>query len=199
VAKGVQPIIGCQISLTRPEQPGLPPDPVVLLAQTQAGLANLQHLSSDGFLLGDGTAPPQVSFDAVSERADGLFLLTGGTRGPLGRLLGEGREADAAAMLARMQEAFGDRMAVELHRHNTTLDRALEPGLITLADRRGLPLVASNECFFDTPGMYEAHDALMCIAESRLLADAERRRVTPEHWFKPAAAMRMLFADLPDA
>jgi DNA polymerase-3 subunit alpha len=199
VAKGVQPIIGCQISLTRPEQPGLPPDPVVLLAQTQAGLANLQHLSSDGFLLGDGTAPPQVSFDAASERADGLFLLTGGTRGPLGRLLGEGREADAAAMLARMQEAFGDRMAVELHRHNTTLDRALEPGLITLADRRGLPLVASNECFFDTPGMYEAHDALMCIAESRLLADAERRRVTPEHWFKPAAAMRMLFADLPDA
>ena len=47
--------------------------------------------------------------------------------------------------------------------------------------------------------MYRAHDALLCIAEGRLLADAERRRVTPEHWFKPAAAMRALFSDLPDA
>ncbi len=47
--------------------------------------------------------------------------------------------------------------------------------------------------------MYEAHDALLCIAEGRLLSDADRRRVTPEHWFKPAAAMRALFADLPEA
>jgi DNA polymerase-3 subunit alpha len=198
VGKGVQPIIGCQISLTRPEQPALAPDPVVLLAQTEAGLANLQHLSSDGFLAGDATVP-QVLLDSVAARADGLFLLTGGTRGPLARLLGEGRERDAALLLSRFREAFGDRIAVELHRHNTTLDRALEPALITLADEFALPLVATNECFFDAPSMYEAHDALLCIAESRLLADADRRRVTPEHWFKPASAMRALFADLPDA
>jgi DNA polymerase-3 subunit alpha len=158
----------------------------------------LQHLSSDGFLAGD-EAVPQVSFDAVAARADGLFLLTGGTRGPLARLLGEGRERDAAMLLSRFRDGFGDRIAVELHRHNTTLDRALEPALISLADEFGLPLVATNECFFDGPGMYEAHDALLCIAESRLLADADRRRVTPEHWFKPASAMRSLFADLPDA
>ena len=31
------------------------------------------------------------------------------------------------------------------------------------------------------------------------MAERDRRRVTPEHWFKPAAAMRSLFADLPDA
>ena len=47
--------------------------------------------------------------------------------------------------------------------------------------------------------MYEAHDALLCIAEARLLSEQERRRVTPEHWFKPAADMRALFADLPEA
>ena len=47
--------------------------------------------------------------------------------------------------------------------------------------------------------MHGAHDALLCIAEGRLLSDVDRRRVTPEHWFKPAAAMRELFADLPEA
>jgi DNA polymerase-3 subunit alpha len=196
--KGVQPIIGCQISITRPEKPGLPPDPIVLLAQTEEGLANLQYLSSAGFLESDPAAP-ELAFDTIASRATGLFLLTGGTRGPLARLLAEGREPDAAALLARMREAFPDRCGVELHRHGTSLDAALEPGLITLADRYSLPLVATNECFFADAGMYRAHDALLCIAEGRLLADAERRRVTPEHWFKPAADMRALFADLPDA
>ncbi|HTZ69660.1 MAG TPA: DNA polymerase III subunit alpha, partial [Acetobacteraceae bacterium] len=196
--KGVQPIIGCQISLTRPEQAGLPPDPLVLLAQTPEGLANLQVLSSHGFLCSD-PARPEVDFDTLAARAAGLFCLTGGTSGPLARLLGEGREADAAALLARLREVFPDRLGVELHRHDTATDRALEPGLITLADRHGVPLVATNECFFDTKAMYEAHDALLCIAEARLLADKERRRVTAEHWFKPPDAMRALFADLPDA
>jgi DNA polymerase-3 subunit alpha len=198
VGKGVQPIIGCQISITRTEKPGLPPDPVVLLAQTETGLINLQYLSSHGFLHSDPAAP-ELDFETVARRAEGLFLLTGGTRGPLARLLAEARQPDAAALLDRMREAFGDRLAVELHRHNTAQDRGLEPGLITLADRARVPLVATNECFFATAGMYRAHDALLCIAEGRLLADAERRRVTPEHWFKPAADMRALFADLPDA
>src|ERR1039458_8926536 len=58
---------------------------------------------------------------------------------------------------------------------------------------------ATNDCFFATPAMFEAHDALLCIAEGRLLSEPERRRVTPEHWFKPAADMRVLFADLPEA
>ena len=196
--KGVQPIIGCQISIARTEKPGLAPDPVVLLAQTAAGLTNLQYLSSAGFLESDPAAP-QLDFETIAARAEGLFLLTGGTRGPLARLLAEGRETDATALLTRMREAFGDRCAVELHRHGTSLDAALEPGLISIADRLSVPLVATNECFFADPGMYRAHDALLCIAEGRLLADADRRRVTQEHWFKPAGDMRALFADLPEA
>ncbi len=75
----------------------------------------------------------------------------------------------------------------------------LEPGLVSLADAAGVPLVATNDCYFASPDMYQAHDALLAIAEGRLLSDPERRRVTPEHWFKPAADMRMLFADLPEA
>ncbi len=194
VAKGVQPIIGCQVSLTRAGGA----DPVVLLAQDAAGLANLQRLSSAGFLTSDPSAP-QLDFDVVAGLAGGLMLLTGGTRGPLARLLAEGREAEAAALLGRMQEAFGDRLAVELHRHGLPVEGAVEPGLISLADRFGVPLVATNECFFAAPAMHEAHDALLCIAEARLLSEADRRRVTPEHYFKSAAQMRALFADLPEA
>jgi DNA polymerase-3 subunit alpha len=195
---GVQPIIGCQIALAR-KGLNLAPDPVVLLAQTPTGFANLQKLSSASYLLSDSAPKPQISMATLLDHAEGLFLLTGGPAGPIGRLLAEGMLADAEAYLAALHEAFPDRIAMELQRHGEKLEQAIEPGLITLADRRRIPLVATNECFFAKPSMHEAHDALLCIAEGRVLAEPDRRRVTQEHWFKPAAAMRALFADLPEA
>ena len=71
-AKGVQPIIGCQIALTRSDNPRLPPDPIVLLAQDATGLGNLQRLSSRGFLGTDPGLRPQLTLDAIAacRRAD---------------------------------------------------------------------------------------------------------------------------------
>jgi DNA polymerase-3 subunit alpha len=197
-AAGVQPIIGCQIGLSR-NAPLLPPDPLVLLAQTPAGFANLQKLSSLSFLQTEAGSRPQLALATILDHAEGIFLLTGGPRGPLGRLLADGQLAEADALLRQLNEAFPNRLAVELQRHGERLEQAIEPGLITLADRCAVPLTATNECFFAKPAMYEAHDALLCIAEGRVLAEPDRRRVTAEHWFKPAAAMRALFADLPEA
>ncbi|HEY4044037.1 MAG TPA: DNA polymerase III subunit alpha [Rhodopila sp.] len=198
-AKGIQPIIGCQIALTRADNPRLPADPLVLLAQDAAGIANLQRLSSFGFLDTDPTLKPQLPFQRIAENAAGLLLLTGGTTGPIGRLLAEGQKTEAERLLDAMQDAFPGRTIQELHRHSLPVEAAIEPGLITIADARGVPLVATNDCYFAKPDMHEAHDALLCIAEGRTLSEQERRRVTPEHWFKPAADMRTLFADLPEA
>ncbi|MFT9161550.1 MAG: DNA polymerase III subunit alpha, partial [Acetobacter sp.] len=196
---GIQPIIGCQIGLpARNDKPGAPAEPVVLLAQNETGLANLQILSSSGFQTSD-PADPFVSLDVLCERAEGLMLLSGGTRGPLFQMLAEGQRDEAERWLSRLHEAYGDRLIVELHRHGLAVEKAVEPGVLGLADRFGLPLVATNECFFPKPDMYEAHDALICIAQGRTMAEKDRFRVTPEHWFKPPEMMRALFADLPEA
>jgi DNA polymerase-3 subunit alpha len=196
VGKGVQPIIGCQLALTHKNTA----DPIVLLAQTPLGFANLQKLSSISFLKSDAAQKPEISAEELFSHAEGIFLLTGGASGPIGRLLAEGQLAEAESYLAALHEAFGaDHIGMELQRHGTRLEQAVEPGLINLADKRGIPLVATNECFFAAPEMYEAHDALLCIADARVLAEKDRRRVTPEHWFKPAALMRELFSDLPEA
>ena len=199
MGKGVQPIVGCQIGLARTDLPRLPPDPLVLLAKDATGFANLSKLSSRSFLDTEPGLRPQISLDTLRDHHEGLFLLTGGRFGPVGRLLGDGQRPEAVRLLAALAETFPDRLAVELERHDLPTERAVEPGLITLADEAGLPLVATNECFFATETMHEAHDALLCIAEGRVLSEAERRRVTPHHWFKPAAEMRRRFADLPDA
>jgi DNA polymerase-3 subunit alpha len=196
VGKGVQPIIGCQLALTHKNSA----DNIVLLAQTPLGFANLQKLSSISFLKSDAAQKPEITAEELFAHAEGIFLLTGGAAGPIGRLLAEGQLAEAESYLAALHEAFGDNhIGMELQRHGTRLEQAVEPGMINLADKRGIPLVATNECFFAAPSMVEAHDALLCIADARVLAEKDRRRVTPEHWFKPAALMRELFSDLPEA
>jgi DNA polymerase-3 subunit alpha len=98
-----------------------------------------------------------------------------------------------------LQKLFGDRLYIELQRHGMPGERNVEPALIEFGYSRSIPLVATNEPFFATREDYEAHDALLCIAEGRLIADGERRQLTPEFRFKTRAEMAELFADLPEA
>src|SRR3546814_2725126 len=102
-------------------------------------------------------------------------------------------------MLQRLAAIFPGRLYVELQRHGLPVEAAIEPGLLALAYAHDLPLVATNEAFFPTADDFEAHDALLCIAEGTYISQAERRRLTPQHAFKSAAEMRALFADLPEA
>ncbi|MFT8242739.1 DNA polymerase III subunit alpha [Roseomonas sp. BN140053] len=203
--EGVQPIMGCQLWLARgpsedrPDPTRIQPDPVVALAMDAAGLGNLQRLSSLAWMGEDPSGRPCVTLDQLRELNGGLTLLTGGTKGPLARLLLEGRREPAEQLLRALHEAFGDRLAVELTRHGADRDRLSEPGLLALADAVGVPIVAANDVHFAEARMHEAHDALLCIANGRTLAEPDRPRCTPEHWFKSAEAMRKLFADLPEA
>ena len=99
--KGVQPIIGCQMALTRADNPRLAPDPIVLLAQNAAGFSNIQKLSSRGFLETDPGNKPQIDRDTLAFHSEGLILLTGGTFGPIARLLAEGQRNEAERLLAK--------------------------------------------------------------------------------------------------
>ncbi|GBR70767.1 DNA polymerase III subunit alpha [Gluconobacter kanchanaburiensis] len=198
-SNGVQPIVGCQISLpARSTKPGAACEPLVVLARNEEGLANLQILSSEGFLNGD-PADPCVVTEFLCRHANGLFLLTGGNRGPINRLILEEQKTEARALLMQLEEAFRGNIAVELNRLGEPGERAVESILIPMADDLEIPLVATNECFFPKPEMHEAHDALLCIAQGRTIAEEDRWHVSPQAWFKTPAEMRAVFHDLPEA
>ncbi|HEY7384480.1 MAG TPA: DNA polymerase III subunit alpha [Beijerinckiaceae bacterium] len=202
---GIQPIAGMQLSVVFEEpdptsrQATPPASNVVLLAQSEEGYGNLMRLASRAYFdtpLGDS---PRVAVRALAESATGLVALTGGFSGPVDTALREGRHDLAAARLDHLVNTFGDRLYVEIQRHKLDEERLIEPALIALADRHGLPLVATNEPFFAKPDDFEAHDALLALAEGRLVADENRRRVSAQHAFKTRQQMAELFADLPDA
>ena len=172
---------------------------LVLLAKTQTGYRNLMRLCSRAYL---GAAPgdsPCVTLADLSSDGDELIVLTGGPDGALDFLLGQSRIDAALARLEALEGLFGDRLYIELQRHGLAQERAVEAQLLDFAYRRGLPLVATNEPFFASAEDFEAHDALLCVAEGTVTSAAERRRLTPTHYFRTRAEMLALFADLPEA
>ncbi len=199
---GVQPIVGCALPVLGigegpPERWARTPT-VAVLVQNEAGWRNLSILSSAAFME-CGDKDPHVPWDKLCAHAEGLILLSGGPDGPVDPLFAAAKVKDGEAALARMAEAFGDRFYVELQRHGTAAEAAAEPGLVAWAYANDVPLVATNDVYFARSEMFRAHEALLCIADGAFLGQDERRRITTEHWFKPARDMRALFADLPEA
>ena len=201
---GVQPIVGCDLGIgTGAEQSGqhgpAAASSQLLLAQDESGYGNLMALTSAAFLEGGEGGQPLVTLDALAARSEGLLALTGGPGGPVGRLLLDGQLKAARQLLARLREIFPGRLYVELMRHGLEEEEQIEAHLIALADELDLPLVATNDAYFLHEETYEAHDALLCIAQNSHVEDENRRRLTPQHRFRPADEMRTLFADLPEA
>jgi DNA polymerase-3 subunit alpha len=206
---GLQPIVGLSLAVApederrpgaRPQEPG----EIVLLAQSEVGYRNLLALTSRVYLDG-GEGPRALPLADVLARSDGLICLTGGPDGALGRLVRAGRTPQAEARLAALAAAFPGRLYVEIQRHpdgggpRTDAEEATEPFFVAQAYARDLPLVATNDAHFADPSFFAAHDAFLCIGAGTYVAQADRRRLTPEHWFKQAAAMAALFSDLPEA
>ncbi|MBL9035029.1 MAG: DNA polymerase III subunit alpha, partial [Rhodospirillaceae bacterium] len=201
---GIQPIIGCQLAVSRSEEVELgalrpPPDQLVLLVQNEAGYRNLMKLSSLAFLETEPGLPPQVTLAIVAQYSAGLIALTGGVAGEIGRHLLENRPEAARIALDRLKGIFPGRLYMEIQRHGLPAEQQIEPGLLDLAYATEVPLVATNDVYFSDEGMYAAHDALLCIAQGSYVDNSDRRRVTQEHRFKSAREMRELFRDLPEA
>jgi DNA polymerase-3 subunit alpha len=203
---GIQPIVGCELAVDFGDQDAnarnvltAGPARIVLLAAREAGYRNLMRLNSRAFLETPVHQAPHIKFDWLADNAEGLIALTGGPEGPIALAINADHTALAAARCDRLAHLFGDRLYVELQRHGIEKERRAEGALIDLAYTKGFPLVATNEPYFAAADDYEAHDALLCIAGGRLIAETNRDQLTPDHRFKTRAEMAVLFADIPEA
>ena len=203
---GIQPIIGCELAVDFGDQDpnarnalAAGPARIVLLAARERGYCSLMRLNSRAFLETPIHQAPHIKFEWLQGEAEDLIALTGGPEGPISLAINADHAGLAATRCERLASLFGDRLYIELQRHGIEKERRAEAALIDLAYAKGFPVVATNEPYFATADDYEAHDALLCIAGGRLIAETDREQLTPDHRFKTRAEMAVLFADVPEA
>ncbi len=200
--EGVQPIIGAMIGISRPGRPANAApvhDWIALYAQDATGYDNLCALVSMAHLERPVEEVPHISLETLEGRTDGLIALTAGGEGALARLFAEDQPAAASAYADRLEALFPGRLYVEICRRLDPVEGKAEPELLDLAHARDLPLVATNPTCFAEPHFHEAHDVMLCIADSAYVETPDRRTSSPDAWMKPAAEMKRLFDDLPEA
>ena len=207
-AKGIQPIVGCQLYL---ESDDMQPDTLPLIVQTKQGYQNLLKIISKAYLNSRHVDLPVADWDTLAQFHDGLIVLTGGVTWaaydpalgiPLpgvNRLLLKQKTLEAKAYIQRLQSIYQDRLYIELTRHGLREERALEPQLLAFAKDLHIPIVATNHAYFLDADKFPAHDAFLCIAEGKFVNQDARRRITEHHRFKPIDEMKALFKDLPEA
>src|SRR6201747_886176 len=203
---GIQPIVGLELAIDFGDQDpnarnvlSAAPSRIVLLAAKERGYRSLMHLNSRAFQETPVHQAPHIKLEWLEGYAEDLIALTGGPEGPISLALLADQAALAATRCDRLASLFGDRLYVELQRHGIDKERRVESGLIDLAYAKGLPLVATKEPYFAAADDYEAHDALLCIAGGKLIAETDRDQLTPDHRFKTRAEMAVLFGDIPEA
>jgi len=208
---GIQPLIGCQLDIDmedgqsgdrRSHRDHLQKMPsIVLYAATPAGYDRLVALVSQAYLGGDTSDSndrAHIMLSWLQQGADGLIAITGAAGGPVDHAMRDGHPEQARARLECLKHVFGDRLYLELQRQGR-FDRAHEARMIALAYDAEVPLVATNEAFFPTPDDYEAHDALMAVANNAVMSDDRRPRLSVDNCLKSRSEMTELFADIPEA
>ena len=195
---GIKPVAGADVLIEeRSKDEGA--ERLTLLVQNEAGYLNLAALLSRAYAEGQQREGAVIQRDWLRERSAGLIALTG-RDGSLARaLLADALEL-AETIRAEWQALFPERLYLEVSRCGRPGEEDWVEIAALYARHCGLPLVATNDVRFLRRDEFDAHEARVCIATGRMLADDKRPKdTTPEQYLKSAEEMRALFADLPEA
>jgi DNA polymerase III subunit alpha len=196
---GVKPLIGADLWVENSADRNKP-FRLTLLCQDLAGYRRLCRLLTRAYAEGQHSGKPCVTRTWFEPDEPGLIALAGAQEGDIGQALLAGNGAHAERLAADYELWFPGRFYLELQRTGQPLQEDCNHATVALAQRRGLPVVATNPVMFLDAGEFEAHEVRVCIQDGRVLADPRRpRRYTPQQYFRSPAEMQELFADIPEA
>ena len=200
---GLKPIIGMEAYVTRGKRQDRTRETahhLVLLARDEQGFRNLIRLSSIAFLEGF-YYKPRLDHEVLSQYAAGITALSACPKGEIASDLLDGNESGALRTAETYRDIFGDgNFFLEVQNHGLEIEDRIRAGVVALARKTGLPLVATNDCHYLRHEDYSAHDVLLCIQTGKNVSDEKRMRYeTDQVYFKTADEMRARFGDLPEA
>src|SRR5437773_6838822 len=194
--QGVKPLLGCEVYVAddrKAQQKGYAH--LTLLAETNEGYANLIRLSSLGYLEGY-YYKPRVDWELLDRHSTGLVALSGCLSGRVCKALEEGRADDAEGELDRLTSIFGkDAVYVEMQNAHLDVQQRINPLLPQLAEKRGIPTVATGDVHYLRHEDARAHEALLCIQSGDSLKNPNHWKFDTDHfYFKTQSEMH---ADFP--
>jgi len=192
---GTHPIIGSQINFFLDSNIGK----LSLFATTSLGYKNLIKLSSKSYLDSDEKNDPHCKIDELKNINKDLILLSGNHLGLFGKLFKLNRLKQIEESVKKLKNIFGDRFYFEIQRHNEPGEENYENFIIELSEKNQISLIATQEVFYLTKDMYEAHDALVCIGQKNFVGDPNRLKFSNQHFLKKNEDLVTLFNDIPEA
>ena len=200
-AAGIKPIIGCEVYVAPGSRfdkaPGENDDRyrhLVLLAENNTGYANLMKIVSRGFV--DGYYyKPRVDLDTLREFHEGIIALSACLAGEIPRAIMRGDIDEAERAALRYQDIFGKgNFFLELQDHGIPEQRTVDIALITMSQKLGIDLVATNDVHYTYAEDAGPHDVLLCIQTGKKVTDTDRMKYEGGQFYvKSEEEMRTLF------
>ena len=192
---GTQPIIGTQIYFKFEDTSGLIP----LIALNEKGYKRIIELSSRSYLENDALSDPHLDIEELLTDTEGVLILSGTINGIFGKLFQKGRFEEITKIYKSLFSKFHDNFYIEIQRHGDKNEIAFEKFNLEQSSKIKIPIIATNEVYYLTPDMHEAHDALICIGEKSYVNEKNRIKYSNQHYFKSNEEMSELFSDIPEA
>ncbi len=192
---GTQPIIGTQINFKFNEITGLLP----LYALNEEGYKKIIELSSLSYLKNDKLSDPHLDFNELLNVNDGVALFSGTINGLFGQLFNKDKSEEIKDLYSKLKEKFKNNFYIEIQRHSDQNENSFEKFNLSKSLEFKIPIIATNEVFYLTKDMHEAHDALICIKNKTYVNEKNRISFSDQHYLKTDLEMTELFADLPEA
>lgn len=201
--RGVQPILGVQLTVSLADDHAKPPttreawthvlDTVVVLARNERGYSSLTRLVTAARARG---YQPFVTLAELASSTTDLICLIGGGESLLLRQFAGADKEQAAVSLMRLANACPTgQVYIDVQDHQLPSERLGLPGLLEASQAIDLPLVATNDVRYRTPLDASLHRAYATLEH----ADAATRWPNDQFSFVPTVEMKRRFANLPNA
>jgi DNA polymerase-3 subunit alpha len=168
---------------------------LTLLAHNLAGFKNLVKMASVAFLEGYHFVP-RIDKELLAAHSDGLTCLSGCASAEFSEFILVDKLDEARKVAEWFHGVFGKHFYIEIQNNGLDIQKICAEGAIDIANRLGLPLVATSDAHYLRPTDAPAHDVLLCINTGKLRSDANRMRYGSDRFYiRPPEEMYALFPE----
>ena len=199
-AKGVKPIIGCEVYVAersrhlKEGRGDISGNHLILLCKDAVGYKNLCYMVSMAFI--DGFyMKPRIDMELLANHSEGLIALSGCLAGKIPKCILSGSMNEAEKYALEMKKLFGGDFYLEVQNHGLDDERRVAYGIKLLSEKLDIPMVCTNDVHYINRSDADMQATLMCIQTNNVITEGKPIGFeTDEFYFKSTNEMKNLFA-----